>query len=61
MRVERERQFKANCQAAEDEATRMEEERQSVAIEAEIQSTSVELACQISDWLQITFRFISNW
>ena len=52
MRVERERQLYSKQGAVKEEATRMEVERQAAA---------VEIACHIPDWIQIAFRFISDW
>ena len=39
----------------------MEADRQASAMKAERQAAAVDLAFQISDWLQIAFRFISGW
>ena len=55
MRVDRKRQVKADQRAAKN---LMEAERQASAMKAEIQAVAVELAFQISYWLQISFRFI---
>ena len=58
MRVYRKRQVKAKHWAAK---RRMEAEIQAAAMKAEIQAVAVEVAFQISYWIQIYFRFISDW
>ena len=54
------RKVEAEQRADVEEAVRMEAERRSTAMKAERQAAAVELAFQISDWLQISFRFISD-
>ena len=61
MRVEKKRQEEAERRAAEEEAVRTEAERRAVMMKMERQAAAVELAFQIFDWLQIAFRFISDW
>ena len=61
MGVKSKRQVKSEQQAAEEEMDKMEEERRSSEMKAEIQAVAVYLSFQISDWLQITFIFISDW
>ena len=49
MRVESKRYVKAEHQAAEEEASRMEAERRAATMKAYRQAAAVELSCQISD------------
>ena len=61
MRDERKRKFETKRKDAEEKAARMEAERRAVVMKAEKQAAAVELSFYISDWLQIDFRFISDW
>ena len=61
MRIERKRHVEAERRAAEEVAAGMEAERQAATMKTERQAAAVELAFQISDWLHIAFRFISDW
>ena len=61
MRVKRKRQVKAKQRADEEEAESMEADRKATTLKSERQSTAVELDFHISDWLNISFRFISDW
>ena len=60
MRVERMRPVKAWCNVAKEEVTWVDVERQFATMKAERQDIDVGLVFQISDWLQIGFRFISD-
>ena len=60
MRIERKKQDEAKWRAAEVEAMRMEAERLADVIKADKQAATVELAFQISYWIYIAFRFISE-
>ena len=43
-----------------DKAAQMEVKRRAAVMKVERQAAAVGLAFQISDWLQIAFRFISD-
>ena len=72
MRIERERQVEAERQAAKEEVLRMEAERRAAVMIRPLEFSfrlceidfsfelSFRLTFQISDWLQIAFRFISD-
>ena len=73
MRVERERQVEAERWASKEEAARMEAERRATAMKRPLEFSfrlclinfflefSFKLTFQISYWVQIAFRFISDW
>ena len=61
MRVKRNRQVDSERQAVNDAVARMEAVRRAATMKAERQAAAVELAFQISYWLQIDFRLISDW
>ena len=61
MSVNRERKIDPERQAAEEEVVQMEVEWRTATMKANRQAADVELTFQFSDWLQIAFRFVSDW
>ena len=61
MMVDSRRQVEAERRASEEEEAQMESERQASVMKTDRQASAVELSFQITDWLQIYFRFISDW
>ena len=60
MRFDRKREVEAERRAAKEEAARMEEKRRTAVMKAERQADDVELTFQISDWLQLGCRLLSD-